>query len=63
MLKYIFFNAHTLTQHEIVVGDMLKRNDIMFRPKTLLGDSQSRQPYLMDSASIVWGHLLQNTRG
>lgn len=30
----IFFNAHTLTRQKIVVGDMLKRNDIMFRPTT-----------------------------
>lgn len=29
----------------------------------LPGDSQSRQPYLIDSANIVWEHLLQNTMG
>lgn len=31
----IAFNAHTRTQQEIVVGDMLRRNDIIFRPKTV----------------------------
>lgn len=28
------FKKHTHPQQEIVVGDMLRRNDIMFRPKT-----------------------------
>lgn len=32
VLKHFFFNAHTITQEEIVVGDMLRRNDLIFRP-------------------------------
>lgn len=46
---------------------MLRRDGDTFRPKAgnaaLLGDSLSRQPYSMDSTSIIWRHLLQNPGG